>query len=304
MDPARVTIGVPVYNGERYLDRTLASLTGQDSDGVDLEIVVSDNGSTDATADICRTWAAKDERVRVVRAEQNRGAAWNYNRVLALAETPLFKWAAADDVCEPSFVRRCVDELRAGGPDAVLAYPQTILIDSADAPIGPLDDADLDLRDPSPVRRLDTLLQHRVEWHPVFGVIRTDVLRRTRGIGRYPSADVVLLAELALRGRFLQVREPLFLRRYHDERSIVAGPSFHEQVTWYDPGLRPRFVLPQARLVRELLTAVRTAPLMPRDRAAAVGAVLRRWALPHWRHIGGEVKLAGRRELARLRAGR
>ncbi|MBB5786222.1 glycosyltransferase family 2 protein [Jiangella mangrovi] len=292
----RVSIGVPVYNGGRYLQETLDSLTALT--GPDLEIVVSDNGSTDSTEELCRAAAAADERIRYHRSPENRGAAWNYNRVLELATAPLFKWAAADDLCEPTFVARCVELLDAAGPAAVLAYPRTTLIDESSAVAGELDDDDLDLRARRPSDRIGQLLRHRVEWHPVFGVVRTDVLRRTPGIGAYPSADISLLAELSLYGQFHQVPERLFLRRYHDERSIAAGPSFKEQVAWYNPKARAKLVLPQVKLTKELLAGVRRVPLQPGEKARAARMVLQRWALPHWRHIGGELKLAAR-DLAR-----
>jgi glycosyltransferase involved in cell wall biosynthesis len=244
----RVTVGIPVYQGEAYLDETLRSLRQQDFE--DFEIVISDNASTDATESICRDVAATDARVRYFRSPVNRGAAWNYNRVLELARAELFKWAAADDVCEPSFLRQCVSELDAGGPDVVLAWPLTRLIDDNGCDLGSLDDADLELLQDSAAARLGQLLHHRVEWHPVFGVIRTVPLRQTPGIGAFPCADIALLAELSLHGRFRQVPEPLFLRRYHEQRSIVAGPSFAEQVAWYDPKRKVRHVLPMARAAR------------------------------------------------------
>ena len=288
----RVSIGVPVFNGEPYLEETLCSLLAQDL--TDIEVVVSDNGSTDATEHICRSLAATDPRIRYVRSDSNHGAAWNYNHVLELARAPYFKWAAADDICRPEFLSRCVAMLDAGGPSVVIAYPQTTLVDASGAEMGPLDDDDLVLDSHKPPVRLDQLLRHRIEWHPVFGVMRTDVLRTTRAIGAFPLADVALLAEMALRGRFQQVPERLFIRRYHDERSIAAGPSFLEQVAWYDPSRRSRFAMPQTRLTYELLAAVARAPLTIRDRLRSVLGVLRRWTAPHWRHIGGEAKLVVR----------
>jgi glycosyltransferase involved in cell wall biosynthesis len=282
-----VTIGLPTYNGVRFLETTLESLIYQDLD--DYEIVISDNGSTDGTDAIGRRWAAHP-RVRFERVPVNQGAAWNYNRVLALARGPYFKWAADDDLCRPSFLSRCVDELEAS-PRAVLAWPQTILIDEDDCESGLIDDDNLDTRQSDPAARLARLLKNRVEWHPVFGLIRTDFLKSTRGIQTFVYADVALLAELSLVGEFHQVRERLFLRRYHEGRSLIANPSFEEHAAWYDPGRSLRkAVFPNARLVRELLRRTSTAQLPPRDRVRASGVVLRHWALPHWRHIGGEVK--------------
>ncbi len=286
----RVSIGVPVHDGEPFLESTLRSLLDQDFD--DLEIVVCDNASSDRTEEICRSQAAADGRLRYERSDVNRGAAWNYNRVLSLARAPYFKWAAADDICRPTFVGRCVEMLDDGGPSVVIAYPRTVLVDAEGESIGLLDDDDLALDAERPADRLAQLLRHRLEWHPVFGVMRTDALRTTRGIGSFPMADVVLLAEMALRGKFALVPERLFVRRYHDKRSIMAGPSFVEQVAWYDPHRSVRFAMPQARLTAELLGAVTRSPLTPRARIGSAGAVLRWWTLPHWRHIGGEAKIA------------
>jgi glycosyltransferase involved in cell wall biosynthesis len=294
-----LTVGLPTYNGSRYLPATLESLAAQEFD--DFELVISDNGSTDETEAICREHAACHPRVRYERVPENRGAAWNYNHVLASATGRYFKWAADDDICEPTFLRRCVEELERE-PKAVLAYPRTLLIDADGEPLGPLDDSDLDLRHDDPVDRLAQLLRHRIEWHPVFGVIRTDALRRTRGIGAFILADAALLAELALEGRFHQLPDQSFLRRYHDQRSIAANPSFEAHAAWYQPDRPARSVWPQARLVRELLVRVAAAPLPARDRTRAAAAVVRWWALPSWRLIGGEAKRAGSVYLHRVRA--
>src|SRR3954453_17164832 len=92
-----VSIGMPVYNGERFLERAIR--TTLDQDFGDLELVLSNKASTDATEEICRTYAAADRRVRYHRLPQNRGAAWNFGNVLLVANpgARYFKWSAADD---------------------------------------------------------------------------------------------------------------------------------------------------------------------------------------------------------------
>ena len=79
----RVSVGMPVYNAERYLAGTLDTILAQSFR--DFELIISDNGSTDRTARICRNYASHDTRIRYVRHEVNRGAAWNHNYVLSLA---------------------------------------------------------------------------------------------------------------------------------------------------------------------------------------------------------------------------
>jgi len=137
----RVSIGLPVFNGERYLEETLQSILGQTLG--DLEIVISDNGSTDHTAEICRAIAAQDRRVRYHRSERNRGGAWNHNRVFALSRGEYFKWAAHDDLLAPEFLERCVRVLDAV-PAYVLCTSRAAFVDERGAALR-RSDASLDL---------------------------------------------------------------------------------------------------------------------------------------------------------------
>ncbi|HEX8916315.1 MAG TPA: glycosyltransferase, partial [Humisphaera sp.] len=93
----RLTIGLPVYNGARYLAQALESYLGQTF--TDFELLISDNASTDATPDICRAFAARDGRIRYTRNQMNLGAGPNFNKVYRDSRpAPFFKWTAADDV--------------------------------------------------------------------------------------------------------------------------------------------------------------------------------------------------------------
>lgn len=122
----RVTIGLPVYNGRNYLAQTMESLLAQTY--TDFELVICDNASTDDTEAICRAFAARDERVRYFRNEENIGASANYNRVFELGRGMYFKWAAHDDLLAPAYLERCVEVLDQN-PDVVLAYTQAKAID-------------------------------------------------------------------------------------------------------------------------------------------------------------------------------
>ena len=122
----QVSIGIPVYNGEKYLAAALDSLLAQSFR--DFEIVISDNASTDRTAEICRCYQNKDARVRYFRSDQNLGAAWNHNRVIELSSAPLFKWAACDDLHDPLYLARCVDALH-NDSGVVLSHTYLRVID-------------------------------------------------------------------------------------------------------------------------------------------------------------------------------
>src|SRR5882762_8329729 len=92
----RLSLGLPVYNGEEYLAESLDALLGQ-SYG-DFELVISDNASADGTEEICRQYADKDSRIRYVRQPKNIGATPNHNYLFEVCRTELFKWVSHDDL--------------------------------------------------------------------------------------------------------------------------------------------------------------------------------------------------------------
>ena len=171
----RVTIGLPVYNGERYVAEAIASLLGQSFS--ELELVVADNASTDRTLAICRELAAGDARVRVLTSRQNHGAAWNFNRCLKAARGEYFKWAAHDDLYDPRFLDACIRVLDADSGVA-LCYTQAMEIDAEGNqlfPRGPVNVADL----PSAGERHRAVMFDEIYCYAIFGVMRTSTLRRT-----------------------------------------------------------------------------------------------------------------------------
>ena len=122
----RVSIGMPVYNGENFLAEALDSMLAQTF--VDFELIISDNASTDRTKAICRDYAARDRRIRYHRVDDNQGATWNFNHTFELARGEYFKWAAHDDLCDPTFVARCVEVLDSD-PTVICCHTQTRHID-------------------------------------------------------------------------------------------------------------------------------------------------------------------------------
>lgn len=272
MSAPYVSVGMPVYNGERFLPRAIETMLAQDF--ADFELVISDNGSTDGTAEVCRAYAALDRRVRVERHERNRGASWNFNRVLALADprSRYFKWAAADDEHAPAYLSRTVRILDAD-PTVVLAHTGTADIDEEGYLLRVWHQQVSNLEHPDPARRLLDLVG---EWHEcfqVFGLMRHHVARATRGLGAYADSDHVLLVEVALRGRFVQDDEVLFHRRQHAERSMASYLYARDQVAWFDPGRAGRVTFPAWRLGAETLRAVRRAPLSPAQRGRCYAAL-------------------------------
>lgn len=105
----KVSIGMPVYNGEKYIREALDSLLAQTF--TDFELIISDNASTDGTEAICREYVARDLRIRYVRQSENRGAAANFQFVLDESRGDYFMWAAADDSWLPTFLTESVGVL-------------------------------------------------------------------------------------------------------------------------------------------------------------------------------------------------
>jgi glycosyltransferase involved in cell wall biosynthesis len=272
---ALVSVGVPVCDGERYLAATLDSLLAQSLK--EFEIVISDNASTDRTPEICRSYQRTDHRVRYFRNDRNIGAALNFNRVVALAGAPLVHCGACDDLYHPRFLERCVDALDRD-PGLVLSYPRTTMIDEGGAPLlfdrqrnCFLDSYGDFLMTPvpahigtaaSPERRFRDVLWPMGWCLPLSGVIRKDALLRTSLYRSYYGADKVLLAELALHGRFFQVGEELFGKRVH--RGGTHYKSTRERAEHESKG--PIGIPPQVKMLHDYIKMTLTADMSSRQR--------------------------------------
>lgn len=285
-DVPRVTIGLPVYNGERFLAETLDSLLAQTF--TDFELVIADNASADSTQAICEAYAARDGRIRYYRNDENIGAAANYNKVFELARGQYFKWAAADDLCAPTFLECCVRVLD-NDPDVVLCYTRAKAIDDEGHVIK---DYPGKTRFNSPVAR-QRFYEFVLDPHPmvaVFGIMRTEVLARTRLIGRYTGSDRPLLSELSLLGKFYEVPEYLFLYRHHAQQSWGGNKSYQAQQAWYDPRRAGNVSFPQWRLLREHIRSIERSPVSLQDRVSCY-LYMGYWMRKNWRRLSNNLLL-------------
>jgi len=258
-----VSIGLPVYNGERFLSRALDTLLGQDFG--DLELVVSDNGSTDGTVEILEKYAARDDRLRFEVHAVNRGAAWNFNRVLAIAnpEARYFSWAAADDERSPDFLSRTLKILESD-PTVSLAHTGSADLDSDGHVLKTWHQPVEQWASDDVAERIAALVTMWHECFSVFGLIRTEVVRQTRGLGSFADSDNVLIAEIALRGRIVHDDAVCFFRRQHENRSVSYGTR--ERVAWFDPSRSGKLSYPYWRTARQFVQAVQDAPLTASER--------------------------------------
>lgn len=265
----RVTIGVPAYNAERYLAISLGSLLEQTY--TDIEILICDNASTDSTPDIAADFARRDARVRYVRNERNIGAGRNFIRCVDLARSELFRWQSADDYSAPTFIERCVEILDAH-PDVMQAYPRAIVVDENGTELERYAER-IETRSDNPRERYLHVMRNLGRVNAFFGVMRTDLLRRTGIHGSYIGADIVVQAEIALYGKLWEIPEYLFFRRMHaaaqsamtaDQRAVFLEPEkprHHEMMQW--------------RHLSERLRSVARSPLTTLEKGRLMGALVR-----------------------------
>lgn len=286
----KVSIGLPVYNGEDFLEQAIASILHQDFR--DLELIISDNGSTDGTEDICKRFAGSDSRVRYLRSESNRGAAWNYNRVFELSRGQYFKWQAHDDLCLPEFISRCVREFESAKSTVVLVYPRTEVIDANGKHLREFRTESIDSDDATPHRRLAKVLRNLNMACAVFGLVRSSALRKSRLIGSFIASDYVLLSELALLGELREVPEVLFQRRVHARISTYASRSNRELRQWFDPtgSSYKDFISPMLWLGVEYIQSIRRLPLRRIDRVRCYATTIAVWYTREFRNMGGRYK--------------
>jgi glycosyltransferase involved in cell wall biosynthesis len=284
---SHLSIGLPVFNGENYLAGALESLLAQTYG--DFEIVISDNASTDGTEEICRAYQALDPRVRYYRSGRNLGSARNFNQVFELSSGEYFKWAAHDDLCAPEYLERCVEVLDRDH-SVVLCHARARVIDERGRKVEDYE-ALLNTDSPRPRDRFHDLILVKNRCYEANGVTRAEVLRATRLMGNYPVADRILLAELALRGRFYEVPEYLFFPRSHPAQSVQSLPTQHLRAIWFDPGKAGRIVFPEWRTFLEYCRAIHRAPVAPAERVWCYLYMVQ-WVRHYRKRLRGDLAIA------------
>lgn len=291
----RVSVGVPVYNGARFLDAALESLLAQTY--TDFDVLILDNASEDTTPDIAEAFAARDDRVTYRRNPENIGMSRNFNKAFTDTDGEYMMWAAADDMWEPTFIAKCVAALDER-PDASLSYTLVAMIGAdgerlpydADAgeyvlPNGrhaygpdPLEIAE----SPRPEERFASAIGELYWCFAAQGVFRRTALDQTKLHRGYVGDDKMLLADLALVGPFVRVDEELFLRRLHDWSSF----SMDDQDQRRYLTARREIVPYQFKLLADYLRLANKSCLDVRQRLVTNWAVLSMLTRrEHWRNF-------------------
>jgi glycosyltransferase involved in cell wall biosynthesis len=270
-----VSIGMPVFNGERYLETAIRSNLAQTVG--DLELIISDNASTDLTEQVARDFAASDPRVRYHRNERNIGAAANYNKLFQLAKAEFFRWSNADDIPDRHLIEQTLPVLQSR-PDAVLAYGRTCLIDAGGNSLGDYAD-NLDLQSDSANERYQELHRRVGLSNVIYGLMRSNAMRKTSlmGNGKIPSGDVHFMAAMALLGKFVEVPQLLFFRRMH-EGAFSANPDAQAQRKFWNGSGAP-LLFPHWRSEVTDARAILRAPLPAPEKLKLLAYATKRL---HW----------------------
>ncbi len=121
----KVSVIIPVYNAEKYLPECLDSVCGQMLR--DIEIICVNDGSTDGSAEILETYAARDERIRII-SQSNAGAGAARNRGMETAEGKYLAFIDSDDFWKPELLEKTYDLAESCGAD-ICFYPYAIYDD-------------------------------------------------------------------------------------------------------------------------------------------------------------------------------
>jgi glycosyltransferase involved in cell wall biosynthesis len=274
----RVSIGMPVFNGENYLKEAIDSILTQTYSN--FELVISDNASTDSTRQICLEYAAQDKRIRFFRNDRNIGAAKNGNRVFELSSGEYFRWAAHDDMIAPDYLLKCV-ALLDQDPSIVVCHSKVKIIGEGGQVLRTFEIDLSRLNSLRPEERFGNLICTDQWCFEIFGLMRSSVLRKTRLFGTYVSSDTTLRAELGLLGRFHIIPEYMFFSRDHHERSVRAYGGHHSRGAWFDPANEGRIVLPHWRILFEYARCLKRISLTGYQKTACYFS-LGAWVLHDW----------------------
>lgn len=267
-----VSIGMPVYNGEAYLEAAIRSNLAQTYG--DFELIISDNASTDKTESICRDYESTDKRVRYVKNAQNIGAAKNYNRLFELARGTYFRWSNADDLVSPDLLARTLPILESR-PDVVIAYGKTQLIDDEGQIFADYDDRMNLQYDDISVRFREFYKRVRLS-NIIYGLMRSSAVAQTRlmGDGKLPAGDVSFMAAMILQGKFAEVPEILFFRRMHDE-AFSADPD-DEDIRQFWSGAATGAAFPHLRAELANTVSILRAPVPLSEKGRLFGYIAKR----------------------------
>lgn len=278
----KVSIGLPVYNGENYISDQIESILNQNF--TDFELIISDNASFDDTEDICRSYANKDKRIKYFRFVENCGASKNYNFTFDKASGKYFKWAAHDDSMQPGYLQNCVNVLD-HNPDVILCHTEVRIIDRNGKLVKKYKSPLTNVSSTKPHERYGDILLKEHHYFDFFGLARTDIMGKTKLHGNHLGADSNYIGEMALRGRFTIYPKYLYNMREHSEQSIrVTARGSNGRAVWFDPKNKGKRMYEHPRFLIESIKSIQRVKLSPIERFRSYEQLFK-WAWRKRRHF-------------------
>jgi glycosyltransferase involved in cell wall biosynthesis len=208
-----VSIGMPVYNEESYIEQAIISILNQDYNN--FELIISDNASTDQTKEICLNYSKKDSRIRYYSQNITTDAATNFNYVASIAKGNFFMWASGHDTRDSTLISRCIAQFEKSS-SIILCYSDANWIDAKGNNIG-IEQSDIDTIGMDRIKRLKKVFWNLGYAYPIYGLFRKDILDTVLPTQRVLGSDIILLNELSAIGEFARIPEPLFnIRKLSD----------------------------------------------------------------------------------------
>lgn len=291
-----VSIGIPTYNRSRTLALALDSAVSQTHR--ELEILISDNASSDGTENLCRAAAERDPRVRYMRQPRNLGPTANFNALFAACAGEYVLMLADDDWLDPEYVARCLEVLRAD-PNAVLVAGRArYLTGGTFVRMGVRHEH----RESDPGRRICAYLASVEDNGVFYGVMPRAVLQRAAPLPNVLGNDWMHVARIACQGS-VRVLDDVHIQRELGGTSTDVGSiltAFGDTRAWQQR-------VPQLIIAGHLLRDIAWGPSVYRS----LGAV-RRWPVAvvaaalsvRWRDLAWHLVTPTLAGLARRRRGR
>lgn len=272
-----VSIGLAVYNGELFLEEAIQSILCQTYS--DFELILSDNASTDHTEEICRRYAALDKRIHYYRNAANIGGANNENRTFYLSKGKYFHLHAHDDVLAPDFIEKCLKVIEEN-PEVVICYTETVFIDQHGDHLNKTINRLGDQKEP--YQRFAELIKRYHYCESIYGLIRSEILHKTRLQLNYTNSDRTLLSELCLYGPFYQIAEPLFFKRLHKGNAYI---DLRTRMAWFDPGFVGKVSFPYWVQFFDYFVTIGRVPISLSNKLRCYMIMLGPWLVENARYM-------------------
>lgn len=261
IESPKVTIAIPVYNGELFIEQAIESVLNQSFD--DWELIICDNASTDSTTSICEGFVKSESRIRYFRNDKNIGAAMNFNRTVELARGSYFRWLASDSSLDSKFIEECVSIL---DNDSSIASVSTGFASILSHDGSKLEEiyTNFNFNIESTHVRIKSIIDRVIRIRGpllVWAMMRTKLLSQTGLIRPFIGSDSVFILEYGLKGKIAFIDKPLSkIRRHQDSYSNIKdsndGVEGVREARWFDPNSTGKTYFPHWRRLGEFFKVI------------------------------------------------